>query len=312
MIWWTERWNPIGGCTKCSPACANCYAEKDHTKRHKAYLAGKLQNMPCYSTPFDQVRFFPERLDAPLHWRKTRRIFAVNMGDLFHEDVPDAWLDRIFAVMAPCPQHTFMVLTKRWERMAEYLGSGMHQKVMMARHERGLPHHLLGHITEVDDGSTWPLPNVLHGATVWNQASMDEAAKHLLKMPAGARLFLSVEPMLGPVVIPAELLARLSWLVCGGETGPGARPMHPDWPRSLRDQCQAASVPFFFKQWGEWAPKADTLEVYLNEPCATAIHLEVLGGDCRRYDIEKEMIRVGKARAGCVLDGRTWEEVPNA
>ncbi|MHC1701775.1 MAG: phage Gp37/Gp68 family protein [Humidesulfovibrio sp.] len=295
MIWWTESWNPIVGCTPISPACANCYAEKGHTKRHKAYLAGKLQNMPCYSTPFSTVRFLPERLDAPLHWRKPQRIFVCNMGDLFHPDVPDTWLDRIFAVMALCPQHEFMVLTKRPGRMQEYLNFEYRRERIFKAADESDAFNL-----------GWPFGNVRFGATVWDQPSIDEAAKHLLKMPTGARLFLSVEPMLGPVIIPADLLARLSWVICGGETGKNARPMHPDWPRSLRDQCVAAGVPFMFKQWGEWAPwDFERTEGGFNK---------TNGRDHYKVDSygRGEPKRLGKAKAGRVLDGRTWEEVPHA
>lgn len=276
--WADKTWNPITGCTKCGPACANCYAERDHTKRHKAYLAGKLQNMPCYAKPFDQVRFLPERLAQLQVGGEPRRFFACSVSDLFHPDVREEWQRAIFQAFAARPRHTFCVLTKRWGQMRDFVAS----------HKPDYVH------------STWPLPNVLHGATVWDQPSMDAAAKHLLKMPIGARLFLSVEPMLGPVVIPAELLARLSWVICGGETGTGARPMHPDWTRSLRDQCQSAGVAFFFKQWGEWAERH---ALQCNEP-------GIKGKLWHNFDPDTSVCRVGKMRAGRGLDGRTWNEVP--
>jgi len=298
MIWWTKSWNLITGCTKCSPACANCYAEVLHTQRHKALLAGKKM-APCYSTPFAMVRFHPERLTDPLHWRKPQMIFVGNMGDVFHEGVKDEWLDRLFAVMVLCPQHTFMLLTKRPERMQRFV-SGMD-----TAHLAWMLNKDLSEAQIQANPHPWLLRNVLHGTTVWDQASMDETAKHMLKMPGGARLFLSIEPMLGPVVIPPDLLKLLGWVICGGETGAKARPMHPDWPRSLRDQCTSAGVPFFFKQWGEWAPwDFEYIDGARN----------VTGGR-PHYKVDSfgagEPKRVGTRKAGRVLDGQEWSEVPN-
>lgn len=307
MIWWTKSWNPVIGCTPCSPACDNCYAEALHNQRHKALLAGKM--MPdCYAQPFDQVRCLSERQAQPLRWRKPQRVFVGNMGDLFHENVADSWIFEIFAVMARCPQHTFMLLTKRPERMKQFVDE------------------------TIANGMTWregltgrPLPNVWLGTTIWDQASADRAVPLLLSTPAAKR-FVSVEPMLGPVPIENYLGWRgticpcccgsgqddlstctcchgtgrygLDWVICGGETGPGARPMHPDWARSLRDQCQAAEVQYFFKQWGEWAPydRGQIDSKTLATPCS----------------LDSPYVRVGTRKAGRVLDGRTWEEVPNA
>jgi len=298
MIWWDKSWNPILGCTKCSPACDNCYAERTHTQRHRAKLAGV--DMPlCYAKPFGEVSWFADRLEQPLHWRKPQRIFVGNMTDIFHPDVKQNWLNLIFHVMAHSPQHTFMLCTKRPDRMEQYING------------------------VINSGMTWregltgrPLPNVWIGTTIWDQPSADERIPILLRTPA-AKHYVSYEPALGPVDgrkymrprqqffnaiadVCANILGEpvpsvdagepgLDWVICGGENGPGARPMHPDWPRSLRDQCQAAGVPFFFKQWGEWAEN---------------------GRPSDTWDDELMMYRVGSRRAGRVLDGRTWEEVP--
>lgn len=374
MIWWTKAWNPVIGCTKCSPACDNCYAEALHTQRHKALIAGKDIKAPCYSTPFAQVRRLPERLTQPLHWRKPQRVFVGNMGDLFHDAVVSfAFLDRIFATMARCPQHTFMLLTKRPELMHEYLTfNNRFENVWMCAKPNRIAH-------------TWPLPNVWLGTTIWDQASADRAVPILLSTPAAKR-FVSVEPMLGSVDLRAaypedfhycshcgwygsdtehcctmcdsgtpympdthgrcqnghdgyrteccpkcgedgryfafdsvhedsELkFAALDWVICGGETGPGARPMHPDWVRSLRDQCQAAEVPFFFKQWGEWAVGAEDGEhraIYLTRDGQDLFGMEE-DDFAQHFDCSEVMLRVGKAKAGRVLDGQEWSEVPHA
>lgn len=359
--WWTKSWNPVIGCTKCSPACENCYAEALHTQRHKALLAGVPMSL-CYAEPFGKVRFLSERLTEPLHWRKPQRIFVGNMGDLFHDAVVSfAFLDRIFAIMARCPQHTFMLLTKRPELMHKYLTfNNRFENVWMCAKPNRIAH-------------TWPLPNVWLGTTIWDQASADRAVPLLLSTPAAKR-FVSVEPMLGPVDlgrVGCERTAEpdifesnlqwwdalkggrwiadnfikgvesnleqfaysdsLDWVICGGETGKQARPMHPDWPRSLRDQCVGADVPFFFKQWGEWGPTHEnghgpvwwSFENYVHY-CNKA-HTHMSKGDkliCPDGHVPTDgredgksypmypTRRIGKAKAGRVLDGREWSEVP--
>jgi protein gp37 len=229
------------------------------------------------------------------------------MGDLFHEDVSYAYIDMVFIVMSICPQHRFMVLTKRPERMLAYA------KSVMSR----------------DIDIQWPLPNVWLGVTAENQEMADKRIPTLLQIPAAVR-FVSVEPMLGPVdlssipgfhypgctthdALNGRLIhhdddykwtvdEKLDWVICGGESAPKARPMHPDWVRSLRDQCQEADVPFFFKQWGEWG-KAE-------------IDAKVIGGAKGQINLEPQdivgiwMFKVGKKAAGRLLDGRTWDEIP--
>jgi len=209
-----------------------------------------------------KVALIESALYHPLRWRKPRRIFVNSMSDLFHQDVPDEWIDRVFAVMALAPQHTFQVLTKRPERMRAYMTTRQRDTVYPDR-------AVLAYLPAPDPLSlrtpSWPLPNVWLGKSVEDQPTADARIPHLLATPAAVR-FVSAEPLLGPVDLTAYMFGahqteetdwcarRLNWLIVGGESGPGARPMHPDWARSLRDQCAAASVPFFMKQMARKAP----------------------------------------------------------
>lgn len=232
------------------------------------------------------VRFNEAALQQVLHWSKPRMIFWNAHGDMFHDSVPEEWIDRCFAVMALTPQHKHQVLTKRSARMREYMNdplvAGRVQSVVDNwESEDDCP--FKGHAPWVID--PWPLPNVWLGVSVEDQTRADERIPDLLATPAAVR-WLSCEPLLGPVdlrhltVKPEDPCWRtvdsltgehghgskfgftltgqkgeaIDWVVAGGESGPNARPMHPDWARSLRDQCAAAGVPFLFKQWGEWFP----------------------------------------------------------
>jgi protein gp37 len=254
-IEWTEySWNPVTGCTPASEGCQNCYAKRMATR-----LKGR------YGYPEDEpfkVTLHPEKLKEPLKWKKPRRVFVCSMGDLFHEQVPDEYIAKVWEVMNNASQHTFLVLTKRPQRMKDFLA-----RLGWYIHDRdGYPMEAV-----LDEGGKYTLKNVWLGVTAENQQRADERIPILLQIPAAVR-FVSIEPMLGPVVIPEEWP---DWVICGGETGPGARPIHPDWVRSLRDQCQVAGTPFFFKSWGEWAEH-----------------------------------KVGRKKAGRLLDGRTWDEIP--
>jgi protein gp37 len=281
-IEWTDAtWNPIRDCTRKSEGCRNCYAEVMAARFSDPgqWGHGLAQRVALPGGGIDhrwtgKVELVDSALDLPLRWRRPRRIFVNSTSDLFHEKVPDEWIDRVFAVMALAPQHTFQVLTKRPERMREYmagLGGGGRTDIMSRaggrllraaeNATRNAPH------VRYDYNARWPLPNVWLGTSVEDQATADDRIPHLLATPAAVR-FLSAEPLLGPLSIAhayttgaalAVLFAKLErgdvdprgnlhWVICGGESGPGARPMHPDWARSLRDQCQAAGVPFFMKQ----------------------------------------------------------------
>jgi len=229
-------WNPVTGCTPISPGCAHCYARAMARR-----LAGRC-GYPA-DEPF-RVTAHPERALDPLHWRKPRRIFISSMGDLFHEEVPTEFLDRIMAVVAMMQEHTFIALTKRPDRMLEYFADPsrrleIHRWWCTGGMYRAQCDH--GEIPE----TLWPLPNLWLGITAEDQQRANERIPVLLQTPAAVR-FVSVEPMLESVDL-SPWLRSLDWVICGCETGPQARPMEVDWVRDLRDQCQEAGVPFFLK-----------------------------------------------------------------
>lgn len=201
-------WNPVTGCTKISQGCKNCYAER---------MAKRLTAMGSdrYRNGF-QVTLHPDLLDVPRRWRQARTVFVNSMSDLFHDDVPLTYIGRVFDTMRDCPQHTFQILTKRSERLAE-----------------SAP--LL----------FWP-SNVWMGVSVEDERAIQRIAD-LRRVPAAVR-FLSLEPLIGP--LDALPLDGIHWVIVGGESGPRARPIRKDWVRSIFQQCRAAKVPFFFKQWG--------------------------------------------------------------
>lgn len=258
-IEWTDAtWNPITGCSVVSPGCTNCYAMKlaGTRLRHHPSRAGLTIDTKAGPVWNGEVRLNREWLAQPLNWKRPRMIFVCAHGDLFHEDVPNEWLDSVFAVMDRARHHTFQVLTKRAKRMRDYM-----------RHRYELPDYIMDFYRDEDgDGPErgWQPPkNVWLGVSAEDQQRADERVSDLLETPAAVR-FVSAEPLLGPVELRdihdgTDCLnrrsgARLDWVIVGGESGPDARSMHPDWVRSLRDQCAAAGVPFFFKQWGNQLP----------------------------------------------------------
>jgi len=252
-IEWTDiTWNPITGCTPVSEGCQHCYAER-MAKR----LAGRF-GYPK-DDPF-RVTFHPDRLDEYLKWwRKAKRIFVCSMGDLFHKNVNLSWLDNIFHIIKLCPQHTFIILTKRPENIESMLYDS----------------NILGE----DDY----LSNVHLGVSVENSRYLKRIDWLSGRIPAKIK-FISFEPLIGPISNFDFLLEGIDWVIVGGESGPGARLMHPNWVRSIRNQCTKAGIPFFFKQWGEWAP-------------IVTLNIET-------------MVKVGKKQAGRLLDGRKWSELP--
>jgi protein gp37 len=278
-------------------------------------------------------------------------IFVCAHGDLFHEDVPDEWIDRVFAVMALAPQHTFQVLTKRAERMAKYM-NGIQSKIPFlgrmplerihleaAGHMEGdggfmdtLKEH--GNVYSLYLDAPWPLPNVWLGVSAEDQSRAEDRIPQLLHTPAAIR-FVSAEPLLGaidfealctgwnfidalrgqeyhdapePYVSASKACARLDWIIVGGESGPGARPMHPDWARWIRDHCAAAGVPFFFKQWGEFAPAFDkNLRPLRFHPWNGDDQRAVARGTATAQQATK---RIGKRQAGRWLDGVEHNGMP--
>lgn len=277
-IEWTDAsWNPVTGCSKVSDGCVNCYAEA-FAERWR----GKAGHH--FEKGFDVV-LRPDRLDLPLKWQKPQRIFVNSMSDLFHDEVPDSFIQAVFTTMAQATRHTFQILTKRPQRMQALLSSWKADGLTLR------------------SGCGAQLPNVWLGVSVEDQAAADERIPLLLQTPAVVR-FLSCEPLLGPVEIigqahqeaiwgsvPEGSLFRqhLHWVICGGESGPKARPMHPAWARSLRDQCQNAGVPFFFKQWGDHFKRKDSLDV--QEAYGAGIDLR-------------------QKKGGLILDGCAWDEFP--
>ena len=293
-IEWTDQtWNPVSGCTKVSQGCKHCYAER-HAKRFWG------------ARKFSDIRRHGERLDQPLRWRRPRRVFVNSMSDLFHPRVPFGFVDQVFAVMALASSHQFQILTKRPERMAEYMAIKTGQRLCdttCARVGAAAGQIAADRGEDVNAPNwdlcwTWPLRNVWLGVSVEDQSTADERIPLLLRTPAALR-FVSFEPLLGPVFMSWAWFARnmdetgIDWAICGGESGPSARPMHPDWARSIRDQCVAADVPFFFKQWGEWFPAG---------PRIFEAPMVLMGREA--------FYRLGKTRAGRDLDGRKWDEFP--
>ncbi len=370
-IEWTDAtWNPIAGCSVVSPGCANCYAmamaariermNAGDRQRGPRMRDGEMQDVPLthyagLTQPSKagpvwtgKVVQAPEHiLTQPLRWKKPRRIFVNSMSDLFHDSVPDEWIDRVFRVINMAPQHTFQILTKRARRMRQYM-SDPERSIHVAFEGRGV----------------WPPRNAWLGVTAEDQTRADERIPDLLATPAAKR-FVSCEPLLSHIDLTnieingdaifdvratrtcgprvgCDALAPLSWqelwdqywspettgvpldeaiegycyeggvypptgakppsldwVIAGGESGPNARPMHPVWPRFLRDQCEAAGVPFFFKQHGEWLWTGDD-----NGEVSFARHALF------EFSNGASLYRVGKRRAGSLLDGVEHKEFP--
>lgn len=296
--WADAVWNPVTGCTKVSEGCRHCYAE---TIANRFWGERKFTDVQCHE----------DRLDAPLHLVKPRRVFVNSMSDLFHSDVPYEFVDEVFRAMSKAQSHTFMILTKRADRMYEYINSCF-------RRTSGGWYKRADGIKVVSD--VWPLPNVWLLVSAENQEAADKRIPYLLNTPAAKR-GVSVEPMLENIRLDhlnykekwnwdsltgfqwqdgfvdyQAGTAKLDWVICGGETGTNARPLHPDWVRSLRDQCQTAGVPFFFKQWGEWAPAVFRMDYPTCKPFV--------------FPDGALVMRTGKKVAGRLLDGREWNEYP--
>lgn len=367
-IEWTDATvSAVNGCSVLSPGCKRCYAMK---QAHRFDARRGLTQMTAGGMVWTgEVRFNEKQLLQPLRWKRPRRIFWNAHGDLFHENVPDDWIDRCFAVMALTPQHQHQVLTKRSARMRAYFAerwqgtparqidcgsagiidipaggeTGRRYQIEIACEELILDLDLADTENDAlwtDDGSLilsqwqWPLPNVWLGVSVEDQQRADERIPDLLATPAATR-FLSCEPLLGPIDLtrvflgeggfdpasdagpewkaiksvrfnvnalvgaPSIAWGKLDWVIVGGESGPGARPMHPDWARSLRDQCAAAGVHFLFKQWGEHIAHASP-DAKWRDGTPVAAALEPVTFE-----------RVGKKAAGRLLDGVQHDGMPS-
>ena len=307
-IEWTDKtWNPIVGCSIVSPGCTNCYAMRMAARLEamgsvmefreelghsinvaKSHYNGLTQPSKAGAVWTGKVARAPEHiLTAPWRWKKPCRIFVNSMSDLFHESIPDEWIAEVFAVMEGAPRHTFQVLTKRAARMRRWCSQW--------------------------NALVYPLPNVWLGVSAEDQTRADERIPDLLATPAAVR-FVSAEPLLGQIKMHERLgddwLASglsgerkgLDWVIVGGESGKGARPMHPDWARSIRDQCEAAGVPFFFKQWGNWLPFDQGIHL-ADSHVSYDVFAGCAGYMARAYQINKKL-------AGRLLDGVEHNGMP--
>lgn len=309
-IEWTDAtWNPVTGCTEVSPGCDHCYAKT---------FAERFRGTPghYFERGFD-VQLRPDKLDQPLCWRRPRRIFVNSMSDLFHDQVPDDHIAKVWGVMAWSPQHTFQVLTKRHGRMRSLLSSSQFRSLVDdAWYHFGREFDMaskVGHPGHPYD--RWPLPNVWLGVSTEDQHWADIRIPALLDTPAAVR-FISAEPLLGPINLYTDPIeaespfwgSQLNWVIFGGESGRTARPMHPEWARSLRDQCTDAGIPFLFKQWGEYGPGLHDTGTRTGTVGHGFFSGPVVAG---RFTGEyAAMSRVGKKAAGRELDGRTWDQYP--
>lgn len=345
--WADSTFNPFIGCTKVSPGCDHCYAERQMDKRLGRVRWGAGQPRQRTSAaywrqperwngqPLAECAVCGLRSENPLMaqcrgpgrsqhlWQPARRrVFCASLADVFDGDVPTDWRRDLYALIERTPNLDWLVLTKRIGNARAMLGE-----------------------CSFGRWDSTPLPNIWLGATVVNQTEADRDIPKLLATPAAKR-FVSIEPMLGPIDLyngdpdprlggieasqtfigewwePGDAPSQpprhgLDWVIAGGESGPGARPMHPDWVRSLRDQCQAAGVPFLFKQWGEWAPAGEVSGGAIrNAICRHGRLAEfdqdsmrAICGECTRWEGVR---RVGKHDAGRLLDGREWLEFPAA
>jgi len=250
-IEWTDStWNPVTGCTKVSPGCKHCYAEA---------IAERFRGIPGH--PYEQgfdLKLWPERLNLPLRWKERRMIFVNSMSDLFHKDVPDEFVSKVFEVMRQANWHVFQLLTKRSERMRVWTNESFCSSEWPPNGKEVWPMHVWAGVSVETQDYVWRI-------------------RDLQQVPARIR-FLSVEPLLGPVDLGGSLLKGIHWVIVGGESGPFARRMKPEWVRTIQRQCKDYGVKFFFKQWGAWT---------------------------------EDGRRVGKKAAGRTLDRREWNDMPD-
>lgn len=335
-IEWTDTTqNIVWGCRRASEGCLNCYIPRQPPLR----MAGQKFSHDGVGATTGLV-FRLDRLAMPLKLRKPSKIFVNSLSDLFLKGVPDEVIARQWIVMALTRRHTFQILTKhparmrsllcnekRWRELLlealNWVVENVDAKIPAADYDR-VYEKWLGANVPTGTNFLWPLGNVWLGTSTENQKWANARIPQLLMTPAAVR-FISAEPLLGPIDLtriawtrgggthldvvtgrhgvpglwtaPAK---RLDWVITGGESGPGARPMHPDWARSLRDQCAGAGVPFFFKQWGEWAP----------HDVARPTYSQLLAHGTHWDGTDSAVARVGKKHAGRELDGRTWDTFP--
>lgn len=303
--WCDHTFNPWEGCQKVGPGCDHCYAET----RNARFAGGTAIN---WGPGVPRRRTSASNWELPKRWNaqadtfmaqhgRRQRVFCASLADVFDNAVDQQWRDDLFALIAATPNLDWLLLTKR-------IGN-------------------VGNMLPVPFDFDRHYPNVWIGATVVNQAEADRDIPKLLAVPAAKR-FLSMEPLLGPVDLNAtpagDILCRcegcmnmtpdtrLDWVIVGGESGPKARPMHPDWARSLRDQCEAAGVPFLFKQWGEWLPAKEGRSITGRTLVLEGSAPFTDNPQWHGFEDGQQVARVGKKAAGRLLDGRTWNEAPRS
>ncbi|MDQ7818722.1 MAG: phage Gp37/Gp68 family protein [Melioribacteraceae bacterium] len=260
--WANKVWNPVTGCNKVSRGCKNCYAEIMHRRLTK--MNPQKYNKPFLDGAFPHV----QSLEIPLHWKKPTKIFVNSMSDLFHPQVPFSFVNDIMSVIEQCPQHKFIILTKRPENALRYTQ---------------------------ESNYTFEANNIWLGVSIEDQQTADERIPLLLQIPANIR-FISAEPLIGDINLEVWIHKcltngcgdKIDWVIVGGESGKSARPLHPDWVRSIRDNCKALGIKFFFKQWGNnvFVPPG-----FGEVPCLVPR-------------------RISKKKAGRLLDGVEHNEFP--
>lgn len=317
--WADHTFNPWIGCTKVGPGCDNCYAKADFEDRKHRVTWGAGQARSRTKTWGDPVRWNKQHEAFFAANGRRQRVFCASLADVFDNDVDPQWRVDLFELIAVTPNLDWLLLTKR-------IGNA---NAMLNETIETMAHG-------INDWDCQPWPNVWIGATIVNQEEADRDIHKLLTVRAAKR-FLSMEPLLGPIDLDRWLeLAGLNtdlglsnpgldWVIVGGESGPHARPMHPDWARILRDQCEAAGVPFLFKQWGEWASmKGAGIAEHgpVMDSCGNVtdwMHQEITLSNGSKHQVKAHaltghatdlMFRVGKKSAGRLLDGREWNGVP--
>lgn len=345
--WTNKTWNPTVGCSLESPGCTNCYAMSMAGRLALISLSNEAKGIPDHFAHYRELTTKTKtgyvwtgkinlasdaKLLEPLTWKAGLMIFVDSMSDLFHPNVPFEVVDQVWAVMALGRHHIFQVLTKRPDRMREYLTSGREHLIVLAmdgimRRRLYLPY--ANPISAAGDlAARRPLPNVWCGTSVEDQTRADERVPTILQTPAAVR-WLSLEPLLGPINLTgistmrfrgaevlnaltgqlsgtfgdecATQLPKLDWLVAGGESGPRARPWHPSWARTIRDHALRYNVPFLWKQNGAWLPDDQMLRAGTPIGKTTKFH---------RFDDDVRMNNFGKKRSGRHLDGKVWDEYP--
>ncbi|THU34227.1 phage Gp37/Gp68 family protein [Niastella caeni] len=354
--WTNRTWNPVVGCSKVSAGCKNCYAIRmawrlQHIPNSKDKYAGTVEKTAGGQLNWTgKVNIIEKEFVKPFTWRKPSMVFVNSESDLFHESVPFQVIRSLFGVMSVCKEHTFQILTKRPQRMLDFFEW---LKLMDPEWQDDPANYAYDLCVEygIETGcgsafetDAWPLKNVWLGVSVEDQNTANERIPLLMQIPAEVR-FLSCEPLLSTInftlkykIGPSNhwtenydvllgnkysydlgskvIATKIDWVIAGGESGKDARPLHPEWVRSIRNQCKTAGTPFFFKQWGEWKPYEDgdlsTFDTgtFVDKPGEWGDHPVGTFTCIHGINWGTPMSRVGKKKAGRSLDGRQWNEFP--